>query len=157
MKEDILEVLLYLFDHYVDDEAGLPATEQELVEGLEQAGFTRPEIDKALLWLNDLTALRGEPFPPGPLADTALRVFTDFECGRLSRECRGFLMLLGQMGVLNDFTRELVIDRVLALDTPDEVDVEQLKWIVLMVLYNLPGHESAFAWVENMDAQVSYH
>lgn len=157
MKEDVLEVLLYLFDNYVDDEAGLPATEHELIEALEQAGFARGEIEKAIRWLDDLTALRSEPFAPGPLANTAVRVFTDLEHARLSRECRGFLLFLEQMGVLNDFTRELVIDRVMALDSADEVDVEQLKWIVMMVLFNLPGHEGAFAWVENMDAQVCYH
>lgn len=157
MKEDVLEVLLYLFENLVDEEQVAPPSEEALVEQLEQAGFGRGEIDKAIRWLDDLTALRNDPFPPGPLADTALRVFTDQECARLGAEARGFLLFLEQMGVLNDFTRELVIDRVMALNGEDDLDVEELKWIVMMVLYNLPGYEGAFAWVENMDAQVCYH
>lgn len=157
MKDDVLQVLLYLFDNYADDEPELPSDENELIETLEVAGFGRSEIDKGIAWLHDLSALRDTPIYPGPLAESAVRVFTDEECRFLSRECRGFLTLLSQMGVLNDYTREMVIDRVHALGDEDGVDVEQLKWIVLMVLYNLPGHEGAFAWVENMDAEIAYH
>ncbi|MBI2381814.1 MAG: DUF494 domain-containing protein [Gammaproteobacteria bacterium] len=170
MKEDVLEVLLYLFDHFQDEEQALhegmapgeiavaPPTEAALTEMLEQAGFAQGEILKALRWLDDLSALRDDEFPPGPLADTAMRVFTAQECERLTPECRGFLLFLEQMGVLNDFSRELTIDRVMALDSPEELDVEQLKWIVMMVLYALPGYEGAYAWVESMgDAQIAFH
>ena len=45
--------------------------------------------------------------------------------------------------------RELVIDRALALDTP-ALTVEELKWIVLLVLMNRPGREAAFTQMEEM-------
>ena len=32
----------------------------------------------------------------------------------------------------------------------DEIDLEQLKWVVLMVLFNQPGREAAFAWMEDL-------
>ena len=38
--------------------------------------------------------------------------------------------------------REIVIERMLALDA-DELDTEQLKWVVLMVLSSQPGQEHA--------------
>ena len=44
--------------------------------------------------------------------------------------------------------REVVIDRAMALDQ-DEVDLDDLKWVVLMVLFNQPGAEAAFAWMES--------
>jgi Smg protein len=50
---------------------------------------------------------------------------------------------------LDPTTRELVIDRVMALET-DDIDLDQLKWVVLMVLFNQPGHEAAFAWMEDL-------
>jgi uncharacterized protein Smg (DUF494 family) len=34
--------------------------------------------------------------------------------------------------------REIVIDRLLALDT-DELSLEQVKWVVMMVLSSQPG------------------
>jgi Smg protein len=32
----------------------------------------------------------------------------------------------------------------------DDIDLDQLKWVVLMVLFNQPGHESAYAWMEDL-------
>jgi Smg protein len=37
----------------------------------------------------------------------------------------------------------------MALDA-DDMDIEQLKWIVLMVLFNEPGQEAAYAWMEDL-------
>lgn len=41
----------------------------------------------------------------------------------------------------------LVLDRAMALDQ-DELDLDDLKWVVLMVLFNQPGAEAAYAWME---------
>jgi Smg protein len=80
-----------------------------------------------------------------------VRVFSDSELARLSTECRGFLLTLERLGVLSPQQRELVIERMLALDA-DEPDTEQLKWVVLMVLSSQPGQELAF---ERLDGLVS--
>ena len=50
--------------------------------------------------------------------------------------------------MLDSITRELVIDRIDALEGA-EIDLEQLKWVVLMVLFNRPGKEAVFAWMED--------
>ena len=59
----------------------------------------------------------------------------------------GFLLFLEQHGVLDADQRELVLDRAMALDQ-DELDLDDLKWVVLMVLFNQPGSEAAYAWME---------
>ena len=56
-------------------------------------------------------------------------------------------VFLEQRGVLDAAQRELVLDRALALDQ-DELDIDDLKWVVLMVLFNQPGSEAAYAWME---------
>ena len=70
------------------------------------------------------------------------------EEARLDTECRGFLMFLEHNGILDGVQRELVVDRVMALDQ-EEIDLDDLKWVVLMVLFNQPGQEAAFAWMES--------
>ena len=45
--------------------------------------------------------------------------------------------------------REILIDRLLALET-DDIDVEQIKWVVLMVLFSQPGQEQAYAQMEDL-------
>ena len=56
-------------------------------------------------------------------------------------------MFLEQQGILDADQRELVLDRAMALDQ-DELDLDDLKWVVLMVLFNQPGSEAAYAWME---------
>ncbi len=58
-------------------------------------------------------------------------------------------MFLADSGILTPGNRELVIDRFMALED-EEADLETLKWVVLIVLFNQPGQEAAFAWMENL-------
>jgi Smg protein len=37
----------------------------------------------------------------------------------------------------------------MALDA-EEIGADELKWIVLMVLFNQPGNEEAFVWMEDL-------
>ena len=77
------------------------------------------------------------------------RIYTNKECERLSIECRGFLTFLEQVNVLTTETREMVIDRIMGLET-DEFELDDLKWIVLMVLFNVPGNENAYTLMEEL-------
>jgi Smg protein len=74
-------------------------------------------------------------------------------------KCRGFLLYLEHAGVLNLHERELVIDRVMALET-EEINIQQLKWVVLMVLFNQPDKEAAITWMEDIvmvDTNTNLH
>ena len=48
-----------------------------------------------------------------------------------------------------DTENEILIDRLLALESAD-IDVEQIKWVVLMVLFSQPGQEHAYARMEDL-------
>ena len=149
MKENVLDVLMYLFENYMDDEARLNVDPEALKVELTEAGFHSAQVNKAFAWLEDLAALQEET-PAAPLhAGRSLRVFSRHEQKKLDLECRGFLVFLEQMGVLDAASRETVIDRIMALET-DDIDLDQVKWVVLMVLFNQPGLEAAFTWMENM-------
>ena len=52
------------------------------------------------------------------------------------------------MDVLTSITRELVIERAMALEL-GVIDLERIKWVILMVLFNQPGQEAAYAWIED--------
>ncbi len=60
-----------------------------------------------------------------------------------------FLLFLEQIKVLTSETREMVIEQVMALET-DELSLDDLKWVVLMVLFNVPGQESAYTQMEEL-------
>ncbi|WP_425401669.1 DUF494 family protein [Escherichia coli] len=71
-----------------------------------------------------------------------------------SASCRGFLLFLEQIQVLNLETREMVIERVLALDNA-EFELDDLKWVILMVLFNIPGCENAYQQMEELLFEVN--
>ena len=78
-----------------------------------------------------------------------MRIYTDSERSRLPTDCRGYLLQLERTGILSPQQREIVIERLMALDT-EELDVAQLKWVVLMVLSSQPGEELACSRMEDL-------
>lgn len=163
MKEDVLEVLMYLFQNYiysdsaVDDEVEEIEADYDAVQGeLLQAGFQASEIQRAFDWLDGLAERLQAPLPVS--AERSFRIYGEREMDKLDGECRGFLLFLEQAGILHAETRELVIDQVMALDS-DDIDLIDLKWIILIVLFNQPGQEEACAWMEDLlfdDYPVEY-
>ena len=148
MKENMFDVLMYLFEnYYMDDESELSSDRDVLHNELLEIGFPDTQINQAFEWLEGLSP---EKHPiQTPLTGNSLRVFSDIECERLDAESRGFLLYLEQMGILPPEAREHVIERVLALETED-FDISQLKWVILMVLFSQPGAEAAYAWMEDL-------
>jgi Smg protein len=139
----VLDILIYVFDRYMLVETPAVPQRAHLARDLERAGFARGKVERALDWLTDL-AFRQERAAPAQAGAQAqgVRVFTDGELMRLSTGCRGLLLTLERAQVLTVQQREIVIERMLALDA-EEPDTEQLKWVVLMVLSSQPGCEAA--------------
>lgn len=148
MKENVLDVLMYLFETYIDAEEEPEPDHNELRDELSRAGFGDTEIDRALDWLDGLTDDH-DRFVCSPQTAHGTRIFNDLETDRLDAGCRGFITYLEQIGILSPPQREILIDRLLALETPD-IDVEQIKWVVLMVLFSQPGQELAYARMEDL-------
>jgi Smg protein len=151
MSDTVLDVLLYLFETYSEQEppayeAGSP-DQDVLREELLKAGFGEPEVDSALDWLDGLNETSA-PFAGVP-GDRSIRVYNEVELRRLDLECRGYLLYLEQIGILPPAQREVVIDRLMALGS-GTVDKEQVKWVVLMVLFAQPGQETAFSRMEDL-------
>jgi Smg protein len=148
MKENVLDVLMYLFETYIDAEEEPEPDQNELRDELSRAGFGDSEIDRALDWLDGLTE-NHESFQYNPQTAHGTRIFNEIETVRLDAGCRGFITYLEQIGILSPTQREILLDRLLALETPD-IDVEQIKWVVLMVLFSQPGQELAYARMEDL-------
>ncbi len=148
MYENMVDVLIYLYENYMDGEGQPPADQGALEDELTQAGFTLPEIEKALLWLDELAA--GVDVPQyHDHTHGSIRVYSESECLKLDVESRGLLLFLEQNGILDPVSRELVIDRLLAIDNT-LVSLDELKWVVLLVLMNRPGREDAFSQMEEL-------
>lgn len=148
----MMDILMYLFETYIHSDAELQVNQDELEDELSRAGFHQKDIYKALVWLEELAALQQSEAHSAISVcstSTSTRIYTTKECERLSIECRGFLTFLEQVNVLTTETREMVIDRIMGLET-DDFELDDLKWIVLMVLFNVPGNENAYTLMEEL-------
>ena len=145
----MFEVLMYLFENYMDGSVSLNADQDTVVSELEQAGFLRSEIGRALDWLDGLNRVQ-ETVQAGPQFTLhAIRHYAPEESERLGMDGMGFLLYLEQLSILDPMTREVVIDRIMALDHR-EVDLGGIKWVVLIALFNQPDKKSALSLLQDM-------
>jgi Smg protein len=158
MNESMVDVLIYLYENYLDGATRPDIDQDELEVELSRAGFSNAEISHAMIWLDELAArMDATEYPPRDAG--AMRVYTAGECAKLDIEARGLLLFLEQSGILDALSRELVIDRAMALQQ-SAVSVEELKWVVLLVLMGRPGRESAHSQMEELiysDAPALLH
>ncbi|SET69092.1 DUF494 family protein [Thalassotalea agarivorans] len=147
----MFDILMYLFENYIYSESEVLVDQEVLTDELTRAGFHQDDIYKALKWIEKLAALQDTNAYPymTRVGKPSNRIYTDEEKQLMDVQCRGFLMFLEQINVLDFSTREMVIDRVMELDTPF-VTMEDLKWVVLMVLFNVPGKEKAYSQMEDL-------
>ena len=148
MYDNMVDVLIYLFENYMSGETMPPEDHGELEDELTSAGFTSSEVAQALTWLDDLARrMEHSDYRPRDLA--AMRIYTNAEATKLDLEARGLLLFLEQNGILDPLSRELVIERALAIEQT-AVSMDEVKWVVLLVLMNRPGQEDAFTQMEEL-------
>ncbi|MFT6328979.1 MAG: Smg protein [Bermanella sp.] len=152
----MFDILMYLFENVVHNESEFRVDHDELTDELIRAGFHHDEIFKALAWVEKLAALQetdATPYLSRVTIPNSTRVYTTEEQMRLDVQCRGFLIFLEQVKVLDVSTREMVIDRTMEIESA-EFCLEDLKWVILMVLFNVPGKEWAYEQMEDLLFEV---
>ena len=145
MKENIFDVLIYLFENHLDDDIDLLPDSEGIKTELLQAGFEQAEVNRAFDWLESLT----EQNNIKPSISSAFRIFCQQEEIKLDLECRNFLLFLEHSGILTPTTREIVIDRALAIEN-ERLTLDELKWTVLLVLLRQSDDDVALSRMEDI-------
>ncbi len=128
------DILAYLFEYC--HRADLSDDNQLIAKKLAAAGFDDSDISEALSWLAGMLHAPHRSVAPVPGSARSVRTYAPRECAKLDADCRGMLMRLENIGVLDAAMCELVVDRALAA-SERTLSLDQLKLIVLMVLWNL--------------------
>ena len=149
MNENVIDVLIYIYENYMDAEESVPTDQMMLEEELVQAGFPQGEIKKAFNWLDELSWRQGSLKFKETQPNRSMRIYSELEQRRIDLEIQGMLLYLEQTGILDPMSRELVIERAMAIET-EELNADDVKWVVLLVLLNQPGQENAFALMEEL-------
>jgi Smg protein len=147
MDNSVFDILVYVFDRYLLEDLPDVAERDTIARDLESAGFGGANVERALDWLADLAEVR-ERAALRP-DERSFRIYSEEETARIGTAGRGMLASLEASGILSADQREIVIERLLALDL-EEIDIEQVKWVVLMVLSSQPDQEQAYARMEDL-------
>ncbi len=159
MKESMLDVLIYLLEEYADNN---DQEREYLTDELVTAGFGSNEIGRAWGWLDDLAGqVEGSDQILAYDKRTATRVLSQYEKHRLSLPAQHFLAELQASDLIDTVTFEVILDRLVALECDaDELDMEQLKWVVLMVTFNRASQINQFVALDQLifaDPETDIH
>jgi len=108
----MFDVLVYVFENYLPDACPEP---DALARRLSAAGFEEEDISEAIRWLAGLELVQED----GGLTRqprNALRIYDSRETAKLPADCRGFLAYLEQAGAIDAGTREMIVERAMAVN-----------------------------------------
>lgn len=148
MKENVIDVLMFLFDNYFIYEEGMPEDEMTLACELEEAGFDVNEITQAFDWLGELADLQHSKID-ALSHKLSMRVFTNAEIRKLDVPCFSYLLQLEEMGLIDALAREVILERAMAIQAP-QISLPAFKRIVGLVMMNSPQYEDNFTFIEEL-------
>lgn len=131
MKNNVIEILSYLFKKCASQDVLLPHSHEEVIDKLRLKGVSEENISQAFMWLamlqqqSCLTKISAE--------SKSLRIFDESELKKLGTAGYGFIVFLEKAGILDAQTRELVINQLMLLPQPT-CELIEIKWVVLVVL-----------------------
>lgn len=122
MNERIIEIILYLINQIRQD----TPMESIDVKGLASNGYTQAEIGAAFSWIADRAV-----FGAGKSIDrknASFRILHETERRLFKPEAYGYLLLLLQIGILDEIDFEMVVNRAqfAALQPMTVIEVKQM-------------------------------
>lgn len=142
---------MYVFENYLGNEENIETTAipDHAADDLLKAGFEQAEIARAINWFDGLTIIKNQVTSPNnQLSLKATRVFTIDEINKISLKARSYLLSLEQAGIIDGHTREMIIDRVMALE--ESIDIAEVKWVTLMALFSQADKKDQLKLMEDI-------
>ncbi len=152
MTNNILDVLTYMFDYLFEEaehDSSHEIDDTTLKAHLSDAGFETARIDRALSWLENIATLQDGSIKPFANTRGGMRIYSAAEKLKLDTKSRGFLLFMENMGQVDANQRELIIDQIMSLGD-SAVSLDDLKWVVMMILGNSNDEEISAQWLESI-------
>lgn len=147
----MFEILIYLFENYIRHELEISIDYKVLINDLSNIGFQLKDIYSTLRWLKNVSSYKKNLFFSNNSVShcSAIRVYTKEESIKINSDCRGFMLFLEHLEILTLDMREIVIERIMALDI-SELSLKDLKLIILVIFFNIPGGKVFYKKFKNL-------
>ncbi len=150
IKEDFLDILLYLFEYYSEDPVRESDTSFVIRDHLIDAGFQDAAIDHAMDWV-EIFKNQGENMMLHTPSNSSIRILSDDEKNLLDVECQNYISRLEKFGLLTPEKRELLIDKLTSIGF-EPMDLEVVKALSILMLFQEPSVEVRLHAYENEEA-----
>ena len=150
IKEDFLDILLYLFEYYSEDPVRESDTSFVIRDHLIDAGFQDAAIDHAMDWV-EIFKNQGENMMLHTPSNSSVRILSDDEKNLLDVECQNYISRLEKFGLLTPEKRELLIDKLTSIGF-EPMDLEVVKALSILMLFQEPSVEVRLHAYENEEA-----
>ena len=147
IKEDFLDILLYLFEYYSEDPVRESDTSFVIRDHLIDAGFQDAAIDHAMDWAEIFKNPREGTMLHAP-SISSVRILSDDEKSLLDVECQNYISRLEKFGLLTPEKRELLIDKLTSIGI-EPMDLEVVKALSILMLFQEPSVEVRLHAYEN--------
>ena len=111
---------------------------------LEEAGFNNKDISSAFDWFNHLEKISNRR---SLVHENSLRVLSQKEYEKISKEAFTFLTFLLNAKILNPTEFEVILDQIMILNQKS-INIDEMRWIVMMTLWK-SGKENSYLFVED--------
>ena len=139
LKEDFLDILLYLFEYYSEDPDRESGNDFEIRKHLLGGGFEKKAIDHAMDWVEIFKGPSDQIKIVSP-NKFSTRVFATEERALLDEECQNYIVRLEKFGLLTPQKRELLIDKLTSIGF-EPMDIEVVKALSILMLFQEPSIE----------------
>ena len=150
IKEDFLDILLYLFEYYSEDPVRESDTSFVIRDHLIDAGFQDAAIDHAMDWVEIFKNPKEGMMLHSP-SNSSVRILSDDEKNLLDVECQNYISRLEKFGLLTPEKRELLIDKLTSIGF-EPMDLEVVKALSILMLFQEPSVEVRLHAYENEEA-----
>ena len=147
IKEDFLDILLYLFEYYSEDPVRESDTSFVIRDHLIDAGFQDAAIDHAMDWVEVFKNPKEDTMLHVP-SSSSVRILSDDEKNLLDVECQNYISRLEKFGLLTPEKRELLIDKLTSIGF-EPMDLEVVKALSILMLFQEPSVEVRLHAYEN--------
>jgi len=137
LKEAFLDVLLYLFEYYSEDNDFEEDDDFEIRNQLKVAGFREDAIEHALDWVGIFKESSSNISIAKP-GLKSIRILSDEEKNLLDEECQNYILRLEKFGLLPPLKRELLIDKLTSIGF-EPMDIEVVKALSILMLFQEPS------------------
>ena len=148
MQEKIIELIVFLMKE-IRQTADISTVD---VSKLAERGYSQSEISTALSWIYDKMNLREPLKRVRSSRAKSYRIFHEAERQIITKEARGFLIEMYELGLIDMLDLENIIERSL-MSGSNAVDRDEIKSIVASVIfeYNSPGKAGSRIMLNSSD------